>query len=73
MMVFLGFDSIFILIIVDQADQEVAAAHLRHNYKELSKLWSCNIPLVSIGIIPVKGAPEGNVQETHYGEECFTT
>jgi len=33
----------------------------------------CNIPLVSIGIIPVKGAPEGNVQETHYGEECFTT
>jgi len=25
------------VIIVDQADQEVAAANLRHDYKELSK------------------------------------
>ena len=33
----------------------------------------CNIPLVSIGIISVRGAPESNVHETHYGEECFTT
>jgi len=33
----------------------------------------CNIPLVSIEIISVKGAPEGNVHESHYGEECFTT
>ena len=31
----------------------------------------CNIPLVSIGIISVKGTPESNVHETHYGEECL--
>jgi len=34
---------------------------------------NCNIPPVSIGIISVKGPPESNVHETHYGEECFTT
>ena len=33
----------------------------------------CNIPLVNIGVISVEGAPEINVHETHYGEECFTT
>ena len=31
----------------------------------------CNIPLVSIGFTSVEGAPESNVHETHYGEECF--
>ena len=29
----------------------------------------CNIPLVSIGIISVEGAPESDVHETHYGKE----
>jgi len=33
----------------------------------------CNIPLVNIGVISVEGAPEINVHETHYDEECFTT
>jgi len=42
-------------------------------FLEIINKQMCNIPLVSIGIIPVKGALEGNVQETHYSEECFTT
>ena len=32
----------------------------------------CNIPLVSVGILSVEGAPENNVHETHYGKEWFT-
>jgi len=36
-------------------------------------LKECNIPLVNIGIILVRGAPESNIHETHCGEKCFTT
>jgi len=34
---------------------------------------ACNILLVSTGIISVGGAPESDVHETHYGDECFAT